>query len=136
NVVELELCLVEHLANDRGPALCVDFRGILLRKTHLGPNSFIDHFTRDRKMSSTRVNAHVIVKTAVSVEPTREKTRTLVISLKHKSARAVGKDRRGLLIVPIEILADRVRADNKHVAIRRVGDDELRRRVQRSHETC
>ncbi len=86
-------------------------------------------------MGAAGVDAHVVVKTAVGMKFSGEKTGTVVCCLKHESAGAVGEDRGRLLIVPVEILADCVSTDDEHVSICRIRDDELRRRIQRCHKT-
>jgi len=81
DVVEPQTGLVEHLPDDRRPALCIHFCRILLREPHLGPHALVDHLTRDRQMRSTCVDSHVIVKTTVGIEFSGEKNRAIVFCL-------------------------------------------------------
>ena len=103
--------------DDRGPAFSVDFRRILLRKTHLVPNTFIDYSFVIWQVRSARVDPHVIVKTAVGVKFSSQKTRVIVRACNTKAPAPSAKIVAVFLSCQIEIFTDRISTDNQHVSI-------------------
>ena len=129
DLIHRQPCLAHHRPDQRRPIVTVKGRRELAHKLHARFAQLVHHLGCGRLVGAPGVDAQRIVILARGEQLPTEKSGLLPRADDNRSC-AIGKQRAGILVAPIDILGHAIAASDQDIPVGGVGGDVARRHIQ------